>query len=131
MWVNVKGGADVEGTKNIPDGIKKIDANTVEITLKAPDSTFLRRIAGAVYYILPKHKLEDLTAAQAQTCPFCLGTVGETIGSGPYDFSRVDLGRWRDLHGQEELLEGQGLADRRAGLQDPGVERVGRPARRR
>jgi ABC-type transport system substrate-binding protein len=87
MWVNVKGGDAVAGTKNIPEGIKKIDANTVEITLKSPDATFLRRIAGAVYYILPKHKLENLTAEQAHTCPFCLGTVGETIGSGPYDFS--------------------------------------------
>jgi ABC-type transport system substrate-binding protein len=87
MWVNVKGGAAVKDTKNIPEGIKKIDANTVEITLKAPDATFLRRIAGAVYYILPKHKLENLTAEEAHTCPFCLGTVGETIGSGPYDFS--------------------------------------------
>jgi ABC-type transport system substrate-binding protein len=87
MWVNVKGGDAVAGTKNIPEGIKKVDANTVEITLKAPDATFLRRIAGAVYYILPKHKLADLTAEAALTCPFCLGTVGETIGSGPYDFS--------------------------------------------
>ena len=87
MWVNIKGGDDVAGTKNIPEGIKKIDANTVELTLKAPDATFLRRIAGAVYYILPKHKLENLTAEEALTCPFCLGTVGETIGSGPYDFS--------------------------------------------
>jgi ABC-type transport system substrate-binding protein len=87
MWVNVKGGAAVKGTKNIPEGVKKIDANTVEITLKAPDATFLRRIAGAVYYILPKHKLENLTGEAAHTCPFCLGTVGETIGSGPYEFS--------------------------------------------
>ena len=49
------------GPTNIPEGIKKIDANTVEITLKAPDSTFLRRIAGAVYYIQPKHILDGLT----------------------------------------------------------------------
>jgi peptide/nickel transport system substrate-binding protein len=87
MWVNVKGGAAVKGTKDIPVGAKKIDDHKVEITLERPDATFLRRIAGAVYYILPEHKLKDLTAEQALTCPFCLGTVGETIGSGPYDFS--------------------------------------------
>jgi peptide/nickel transport system substrate-binding protein len=87
MWTNVKGGADVVGTTDIPEGIKKIDDHTVEITLESPDATFLRRIAGAVYYILPKHKLSDLTAEEALTCAFCLGTVGETIGSGPYDFS--------------------------------------------
>jgi ABC-type transport system substrate-binding protein len=87
MWYNVKGGAEAAGTTKIPEGIKKIDAHTVEITLKAPDSTFLRRIAGAVYYIQPKHILDGLTGAEAETCPFCLGTVGKTIGSGPYDFS--------------------------------------------
>ncbi|MEP6637771.1 MAG: ABC transporter substrate-binding protein [Chloroflexota bacterium] len=86
-FLGVKGAADVKGTTNTPVGAKKIDDHTVELTLSAPDSTFLRRLAGAVYYILPKHKLDGLTAAQAETCPFCLGTVGETIGSGPYDFS--------------------------------------------
>ena len=87
MWFNVKGGAGVAGTKNIPEGLKKIDDHAIEITLEKPDATFLRRIAGAVYYILPEHKLKDLTAEQASTCAFCLGTAGETIGSGPYDFS--------------------------------------------
>ena len=86
MWIRVKGGADVVGTTNIPVGAKKIDDDTVEITLEAPDATFLRRIAGAVYYILPEHKLAGLTAAEAETCAFCLGTPGESIGSGPYDF---------------------------------------------
>jgi ABC-type transport system substrate-binding protein len=86
MWFNVKGGKEAAGTTTIPEGIKKIDANTVEITLANPDSTFLRRIAGAVYYIQPKHILDGLTAAEAETCEFCLGTAGKTIGSGPYDF---------------------------------------------
>lgn len=87
MWVNVKGGAAVAGTANIPEGLKKIDDHTIEITLERPDATFLRRMASAIYLILPEHKLKDLTAEQADTCAFCLGTVGETIGSGPYDFS--------------------------------------------
>lgn len=87
MWTNVKGGAAAAGTTTIPEGVKAIDDHTVEITLESPDATFLRRIAGAVYYILPQHLLSDLTAEQALTCPFCLGTVGETIGSGPFEFS--------------------------------------------
>jgi len=88
MWVNVKGGKAASGTKTIPEGLKKLDDHTIEITLERPDATFLRRIAGAVYYILPEHKLKDLTGEEALTCPFCLGTVGVTIGSGPYDFSQ-------------------------------------------
>lgn len=86
MWTAVKGAAAVIGTRDIPVGAKKIDESTVEITLEAPDATFLRRIAAAIYYILPEHVLKDLTAAEAETCGFCLGTPGETIGSGPYDF---------------------------------------------
>jgi peptide/nickel transport system substrate-binding protein len=86
-YLEVKGAADVKGTTKTPAGAEKIDDHTVKLTLSAPDSTFLRRLAGAVYYILPKHKLDGLTAAEAETCKFCLGTVGETIGSGPYDFS--------------------------------------------
>jgi peptide/nickel transport system substrate-binding protein len=86
-FLGVKGAADVKGTTKIPVGAEKVDDHTVKLTLASPDSTFLRRLAGAVYYILPKHKLDGLTAAEADTCKFCLGTVGETIGSGPYDIS--------------------------------------------
>jgi peptide/nickel transport system substrate-binding protein len=86
-WLKGKGGAAVKGTKNIPEGLKKIDAQNIEITLNQPDSTWLRRIAGAVYYILPQHLLKDLTAAQAENCDFCLGVAGKTPGTGPYDFT--------------------------------------------
>jgi len=84
---NVVGGADVKGTTNTPSGVKKIDDHTVEIDLVNADSTFLRRLAGAVYYIWPKHVLDGLTAAQAETCDFCLGVAGKTPGSGPYDIT--------------------------------------------
>jgi ABC-type transport system substrate-binding protein len=84
---NTAGGDEVAGTTNIPSGIRKIDDHTVEITLEAPDSTYLRRLAGAVYYIWPEHVLGDLTAAEAETCDFCLGVAGSTPGSGPYDIT--------------------------------------------
>lgn len=84
---NVVGGDAVEGTKDIPSGVKKIDDHTVEITLEAPDSTFLRRLAGAVYYILPEHVLGDITVAEAETCDFCLGVAGAVVGSGPYELT--------------------------------------------
>ncbi|HEV8489912.1 MAG TPA: ABC transporter substrate-binding protein [Candidatus Limnocylindrales bacterium] len=86
-WLNTAGGDAVEGTKDIPSGLKKIDDHTIEITLETADSTYLRRLAGAVYYILPEHVLGDLTAAEAETCEFCLGVAGKTPGSGPYDIT--------------------------------------------
>ena len=72
---------------DIPSGIKKIDDHTVEITLKAPDSTFLRKLAGAVYYIMPEHVLGAMTPLEAETCDFCLGVAGTVVGSGPYDLT--------------------------------------------
>ncbi len=86
-WLNTAGGDAVEGTKDVPSGLKKIDDHTIEITLEVADSTYLRRLAGAVYYILPEHVLKDLTAAEASTCEFCLGVAGKTPGSGPYDIT--------------------------------------------
>jgi peptide/nickel transport system substrate-binding protein len=86
-FTEVKGGAAVKGTTNIPSGLVATDAHTITITLAAPDSIWLRNIAVAPYIILPDHILHNLTAAQADNCQFCLGTPGVTIGSGPYDFA--------------------------------------------
>jgi ABC-type transport system substrate-binding protein len=86
-FLETKGADAVKGTKNIPEGLKKIDDHTIEITLGQPDGTYLRQLAGAVYYIMPEHVLKDLTPAQAENCDFCLGVAGKTPGTGPYDFS--------------------------------------------
>ena len=86
-FLNTAGGDAVEGTTKVPSGLRKIDDQTIEITLEVPDSTYLRRLAGAVYYIWPKHVLDGLTAAEAETCDFCLGVAGKTPGSGPYDIT--------------------------------------------
>lgn len=84
---SVVGGDEVMGTTDIPSGVRKIDDHTVEITLEAPDSTFLRKIAGAVYYILPEHVLGPITPLEAETCDFCLGVAGTVVGSGPYEIT--------------------------------------------
>jgi peptide/nickel transport system substrate-binding protein len=83
----VVGGDEVEGTTDIPSGVRKIDDHTVEIELETADGTYLRKLATAVYYIMPEHLLGGLTAAEAETCDFCLGVAGATIGSGPYDIT--------------------------------------------
>jgi ABC-type transport system substrate-binding protein len=112
MWTRVKGGADVVGTTNIPDGVRKIDDHTVEITLESPDATFLRRIAQPIYMILPKHILDGLTAAEAETCEFCLGTAGVTIGSGPYDFETSISAAGANFRAKENYWKGKdGPAD--------------------
>jgi len=86
-FLEVKGGAAVKGTTNIPSGLVSPDPETLTVTLAAPDSIWLRNIAVAPYIILPQHILNGLTAAQANNCQFCLGIPGKTIGSGPYEFA--------------------------------------------
>ncbi len=59
MWFNVKGGDAVDGDDEHPRGHQEDRRPTRSRSRsKAPDSTFLRRIAGAVYYIQPKHILD-------------------------------------------------------------------------
>ena len=89
----------VAGRRTSPRASRRSTITRSRSRSRSPTRTFLRRIAGAVYYILPEHILGDLTGAkQALTCEFCLGTAGVTIGSGPYDFTDVDLGHRRELH---------------------------------
>ena len=114
-WLNTAGGDAVEGTTDIPSGLKKVDDDTIEITLETPDATYLRRLAGAVYYIWPKHVLDGLTPEQALTCDFCLGVAGKTPGSGPYDFSKsisaegaqftAKKGYWKGKDSQIEQID--------------------------
>lgn len=107
---NVVGGEEVLGTKDIPSGVKKIDDHTVEITLKAPDSTFLRRLAGAVYYIMPEHVLGDITPLEAETCDFCLGVAGEVVGSGPYDLTKSISATGAGFTAKENYWKGKDAA---------------------
>jgi peptide/nickel transport system substrate-binding protein len=106
-WFNVKGADAVKGTKNIPEGLKKIDDHKIQITLGKPDSTFLRRIAGAVYMILPQHVLKDLTPAQSETCDFCLAVAGKTPGTGPYDFTESISATGATLTAKKGYWKGQ------------------------
>jgi ABC-type transport system substrate-binding protein len=86
-WLEVAGADAVKGTTNTPSGLQAPDDHTVVVTLAAPDAIWLRNIAVAPYVILPQHILGTLTAAQADSCDFCKGTPGVTIGSGPYDLA--------------------------------------------
>ena len=91
-WLAVKGSAAVKGLTgldNCPEGLNVIDERTIEITLDTPNSVWLRNVTNNPYFILPYHLLKDLTAAEAETCEWCVGTPGVTIGSGPYKITKA------------------------------------------
>jgi ABC-type transport system substrate-binding protein len=89
----------VLGTTDIPSGIKKIDDHTVEIDLKAPDSTFLRKLAGAVYYIMPEHVLGAMSAARGRALRLLPGRGRHRRRFRPVRPHDVDLRDRRRLHG--------------------------------
>ena len=91
-WLAVKGAAAVEGTSGIescPEGIEVVDERNITITLETPNAVWLRTITNNPYFILPYHLLKDLTAEEASTCEWCVGTPGVTIGSGPYRITKA------------------------------------------
>ena len=111
MYRNVKGGERDTGAAlahgTIPEGLRKIDDHTFEITLMAPDGTFLRRLAGAYYYIQPVHVIGELTGEQAESCEFCLGTPGVVVGSGPYEWETAISSTGATFRAKENYWKGK------------------------
>ena len=83
-WNQVKGADAVLGTTNVPEGLKKVDDDTIEITLAAPNAEFLYALTDMANVILPEHILKDVTKADVEAHPFTTGTPGTTVGTGPY-----------------------------------------------
>ena len=82
-WLAVQGADAVKGTSNIPEGLEKVDENTVTFTLAAPNAVWLNNLTDPAYMIMPKHLLEQFTAGDAlKASDFVTGKA--TIGSGPY-----------------------------------------------
>jgi peptide/nickel transport system substrate-binding protein len=84
LWDQIRGAEAVAGTTNVPEGLRKVDDYTVEVTLAAPNAEFLARLSDMANMILPEHALSDATPANVETLPFTMGTAGVTIGTGPY-----------------------------------------------
>jgi peptide/nickel transport system substrate-binding protein len=80
-WWLVKGATAIAGTTKPLAGVKAIGDSEVQITLAAPDASFVRGLTDAVYSILPQHLLASATAKTISTLPF---TTKSPVGTGPY-----------------------------------------------
>ena len=105
-WNQIKGAAAVLGTTNVPEGLKKIDDSTVEITLAAPNAGFLYSITDVANIILPEHILKDVTKADVEKIPFTLGTPGATIGTGPYKLTKFTPDQTVELEANPDYFKG-------------------------
>ena len=81
-WTSIKGADTVKGTTNVPEGIEKVDDQTVKFTLAAPNAVWMNNIVDPAYMILPKHVLDGQTAEALKASDFVNGKG--TIGSGPF-----------------------------------------------
>ena len=105
-WNQIKGAEEVLGTTNVPEGLKKIDDSTVEITLAAPNARFLYTITDMANVILPEHILKDVTKADVEKIPFTLGTPGVTIGTGPYKLTKFTPDQSVELEANPDYFKG-------------------------
>ena len=105
-WNQIKGAEAVKGTTNTPEGLKKIDDSTVEMTLAAPNARFLYSITDMANVILPEHVLKDVTAADVEKIDFTVGKPGVTIGTGPYKLAAFTADQSVELEAFPDYFKG-------------------------
>jgi ABC-type transport system substrate-binding protein len=84
-WWQVQGATAIAGTTKPLSGVKAIGSSEVQITLAAPDASYVRGLTDAVYSILPQHLLSSATAKTIATLPF---TTTSPVGTGPYTLTK-------------------------------------------
>jgi peptide/nickel transport system substrate-binding protein len=105
-WNQIKGAETVLGTTNVPEGLKKVDDDTVELTLAAPNAEFIYALTDMANVILPQHILGDVTKDQVEAHPFTTGTPGTTIGTGPYKLTAFTADQSVELDAYPEYFKG-------------------------
>ena len=105
-WNQIKGADAVLGTTDSPEGLRKIDDTTVELTLAAPNAGFLYAITDMANMILPEHALSTVTKADVETVDFTVGTPGVTIGTGPYKLTGFTADQSVQLEANPDYFKG-------------------------
>jgi peptide/nickel transport system substrate-binding protein len=105
-WNQIQGAEEVLGTTDTPAGLRKVDDSTIEITLAAPNATFLYSITDMANLILPEHILGDVTKADVETVDFTVGTPGVTVGTGPYKLAGFTADQSVELEAYPEYFKG-------------------------
>ncbi|HEV8489906.1 MAG TPA: ABC transporter substrate-binding protein [Candidatus Limnocylindrales bacterium] len=106
LWNQIKGADAVKGTTNVPEGLRKVDDFTVEVTLAAPNAEALYALTDMANVILPEHVLKDVTAADVEKVPFTLGTPGVTVGTGPYKLAAFTPDQSVELEAYADYFKG-------------------------
>lgn len=81
FFVGIKGASEfMDGSATSVEGVKALDANTVEFTLSSPDVTFLNKMALNFAFIVPQEEVEK---------------AGENFGHAPVGTGPFVLKEWK------------------------------------
>jgi len=87
--------------------VRALDKNTVEFTLKEPNSSFLADIARRYgFTILPKHKYDDGEDPRKNPCNWA------PIGTGPFKFVSLVPGSYVEMEANKDYFKGVPAIDK-------------------
>lgn len=87
-----------------PEGVKVIDQKTIQIVTKTPipQPYFLEKF-GQQMYLIPKHLLKDVPAADFAKAPFWL----KPVGAGPFKFKQYQTDQYLELVRNDDYVLGK------------------------
>jgi peptide/nickel transport system substrate-binding protein len=98
-------GADevIAGTATEATGVKVVDDNTIELTIKEANVDWLSDVAEPEGAILPMHILKDTDPTTVETMPF---STTSPIGTGPYKFIKYETDQYTQFEAFPEYFRG-------------------------
>ena len=100
-----------EGKADTVSGAKKIDGNTVELTIEAADANWLNNLTEPDAAILPMHVLKDLLKGVAKdkvqgTIETSAFATTSPIGTGPYKFIKYETDQYSQFEAFPDYFQG-------------------------
>jgi peptide/nickel transport system substrate-binding protein len=104
-WEAIVGSDDVKaGKTKETSGVKVVDDNTIQFTLKEPNSDYFSDLADPQSVIMPKHILESLADPKGiETSEFA---TTKPIGTGPYKFVKYETDQYSEFVANHDYFKG-------------------------
>jgi peptide/nickel transport system substrate-binding protein len=103
-WDALVGADEVKaGSAQTASGVKVVDDNTIQLTIKEQNTDWLSDVAEPEAVILPEHILKDTDPTAVETIPFA---TTEPIGTGPYKFIKYETDQYTQFEAFPDYFRG-------------------------
>lgn len=102
-WAAVAGVDKVTSPTEIASGVKVIDANTISLTINAPNADFVSDLTDPSAFIVPEHILKDTDPKAVETIEF---STTKPIGTGPYKFIKYETDQYSQFEANPDYFMG-------------------------